>query len=200
MDILQQSALVWKDLTEYQFLLTYGYKKELHPINLTFSLEDYPHLAGFQYLKDIALPNYSSKRIVDRILEGKIQLEKIQDAKHYEKMVKPRLEALIRLKESLDEEFTLYSYMPRMYPFFTQIPANYLIASHVNIVSYIFLIQASPDGNAKCDYLCCSAFKKDERDYETNQRSRTLLKKERIHIGTNTSSILLDKLTPKGEA
>ena len=49
------------------------YKKQLYPINLTFSLEDYPHLAGFQYMKDISLPNYSSAKIADRILEGKIQ-------------------------------------------------------------------------------------------------------------------------------
>ena len=47
MDILQQSALAWKELTEYNYLLTYGYKKKLYPINLTFSFQDYPHLAGF---------------------------------------------------------------------------------------------------------------------------------------------------------
>lgn len=200
MDILQQSALIWKERTEYRYLLTYGFKKVLYPLNLSFSLEDYPHLAGFQYLKDISLPNYTSKRIADRILEGKIQLEKIQEAQLFEEMVKPRLEALIRLKDSLDDEFTLYSYMPRMYPFITQIRANYLIASHIDIISYVFIIQATPDGEAKCDYLCCSAFKKDERDYETNQRFRALLKKERIHISTNTSTILLDKLTPRIEA
>jgi len=113
MDILQQSALIWKELTEYRYLLTYGFKKVLYPLNLSFSLEDYPHLAGFQYLKDISLPNYTSKRIADRILEGKIQLGKIQEAQLFEEMVKPRLEALIRLKDSLDDEFTLYSYMPR---------------------------------------------------------------------------------------
>lgn len=49
MDILQQSALAWKELTEYRYQFVYGYKKTLYPINLTFSFEDYPHLAGFQY-------------------------------------------------------------------------------------------------------------------------------------------------------
>ena len=55
MDLLQQSAQAWKEITEYRYLFTYGYKKHLYPINLTFSLEDYPHLAGFQYMKDISL-------------------------------------------------------------------------------------------------------------------------------------------------
>ena len=77
-DILQQSALAWKELTEYRYQFVYGYKKTLYPINLTFSFEDYPHLAGFQYLKDISLPNYTSAKIVDRILEGKITFEQIQ--------------------------------------------------------------------------------------------------------------------------
>ena len=55
MDLLQQSAQAWKEITEYRYLFTYGYKNQLYPINLTFSLEDYPHLAGFQYMKDISL-------------------------------------------------------------------------------------------------------------------------------------------------
>lgn len=196
MNLLQQSALAWKEITEYRYLFTYGYKKKLYPINLTFFLEDYPHLAGFQYMKDISLPNYTSAKIVDRILEGKIPFEKVQKAAQYEEMIRPRLEALVHLKNSLDNEFTLYSYMPRMYPFITNIKADYLIASHINIDSFIFIIRSTPQGEAKCDFLCCSIFEEGDRDYEANQRSRTLLKKERIHIPTNTSTILLDKLNP----
>jgi len=92
MNILQQSAFAWKELTEYRYQLVYGYKKTLYAINLTFSYEDYPHLAGFQYLKDISLPNYTSAKIVERILEGKIIFEQIQKAAQYEEKIKPRLE------------------------------------------------------------------------------------------------------------
>ena len=35
MDILKQSALAWKELTEYRYQFVYGYKKTLYPINLT---------------------------------------------------------------------------------------------------------------------------------------------------------------------
>lgn len=195
MDILQQSAFAWKELTEYQYHFVYGYKKTLYPINLTFSFEDYPHLAGFQYLKDISLPNYTSAKIVNRILEGKITFKQIQKANQYEELVKPRLEALIHLKNSLDNDFNLYSFMPRMYPFITNIKADYLIASHFDINSFIFIIHTPPDRETKCDFLCCSAFTKGERDYEINQRKRALLKKERIHIPSNTTTILLNNMT-----
>ena len=194
MNLLQQSALAWKEITEYRYLFTYGYKKKLHLINLTFSLEDYPHLAGFQYMKDISLPNYTSTKIVARILQGKIPFEKIQKAAQYVEMIKPRLEALIHLKNSLDNEFTLYSYMPKMYPFVTRIKADYLISSHIGINSFIFILQTTSPGKSKCNFLCCSTFKQDKRNYETNQQTRTLLKKERIHIPTNTSTILFDRL------
>lgn len=187
MDLLQQSAQAWKEITEYRYLFTYGYKKQLYPINLTFSLEDYPHLAGFQYMKDISLPNYSSAKIADRILEGKILFEKVQKATQYEKMIKPRLEALVHLKESLDNKFNLYSYMPRMYPFITGIKADYLISSHFSVDNFIFIIKANAQGELKCDFLCCSIFEKGDRDYETNQKARTLMKKERIHIPSNTT-------------
>lgn len=194
MNILQQSALAWKELTEYRYQFVYGYKKMLYPINLSFSFEDYPHLAGFQYMKDISLPNYTQARIVDRILEGKITFEQIQKAAQYEEMVKPRLEALVQLKNSLDNEFNLYSFMPRMYSFYTNIKADYLIASHVVIDSFVFLIHTSPNGDAKCDFLCCSTFAKGDRDYEQNQKKRALLKKERIHIPSNITTVLLNKL------
>jgi len=193
-DILYQAALAWKNLTEYCYVFTYGYKKQLHTINLTFSMEDFPHLAGFQYLKDISLQRYNAGKIVDKILDYKITYEQISKGVQYIEMVKPRLEALVRLENILESDFRLFSYMPKMYPFTTTIKADYLISSHLDLVDFVFIIQSSCNGAAKCDYLCCSAFAKGERDYETNQRMRTLLKKERIHIATSTSTILYDRL------
>ena len=145
-------------------------------------------------MKDLSLPNYTSAKIADRILEGKITFKQIQKAVQFDEIIKPRLEALIHLKNSLDNDFNLYSFMPRMYPFTTNIKADYLISSHVMIDSYVFIIHTTPKGDTKCDFLCCSAFTKGGRNYEANQRKRALLKKERIHIATNTTTVLLDKL------
>ena len=194
-DILYQSASVWNELIEYNYIFTYGYKHRLYTINLSFSPEDFPHLAGFHYLKDITLPRYNSGKIVSHILDGKITKKQLQKAAQFEKMVIPRLEAIIQIKDVLDNNFTLFSYMPRMYPFYTQIKADYLISRHSDITNYIFIIQTHSNNTAKCNYLCCSAFTQGDRNYELNQRSRTLLKKERIHIPTSTSSVLLDKLS-----
>ena len=129
MNLLQQSALAWKEITEYRYSLIYGYKKQLYPLHLTFSLEDYPHLAGFQYMKDLSLPNYNSSKIVTRmypfftsikadyILSSHYKLDNFifiikATAKDelkcdFKSLIEPRLKALIHIKESLDNEFTL---------------------------------------------------------------------------------------------
>ena len=85
-DILYRAAEVWKELTEYHYVFTYGYKGELHEIKLTFSPEDFPHLAGFHYLKDIALPRYSPRKTVDMILSGKITYDKVKKGTLYQEV------------------------------------------------------------------------------------------------------------------
>ena len=93
-----------------------------------------------------------------------------------------------------DKVKVIFDAGPRMYPFYTTIKADYLISSHTNINNFIFIINTNSQNESKCDFLCCSTFEKGKRDYETNQRARTLLKKERIHIPSNTSVIFFDKI------
>ena len=197
-DILYQAASVWNEMTEYKYKITYGYKKKLYHINLSFSPEDFPHLAGFQYLKDLSLPRYNSRKIIPRIIDHTISLESIQKSQQYGQMVLPRLEALVRLKKTLDSDFMLFSFFPYMYQFYTQIKADFLIPATPDIVSFLFIIQPQPNRNVASDndYLCCSAFKQEIHNYEINQRPRAILKKERFHLPFNTSTVLIDKLTP----
>ena len=84
--------------------------------------------------------------------------------------------------------------MPQFYPFVTKIKADYLISSRIEPTAFVFIIRESPYGNAVCDFLCCSTFEESGRDYRANQRSRTLLKKERVHIETQDTVVLYDRL------
>ena len=53
--LLYDAAVAWKELTEYYYVFTFGYKQQLYTIHLSFPSEKFPHLAGFQYLQDINL-------------------------------------------------------------------------------------------------------------------------------------------------
>ena len=193
--LLYDAAVAWKELTEYYYIFTFGYKQQLHTIQLTFPPEKFPHLAGFQYLKDINLPRFNPSKTMNMILSGKISHSQIEKGSQYEESVKPRLEALVRLKETLEQDFQLHSYMPRFYSFTTQIKADYLISSTTAPMDFIFIIKSSSSGDISiCDFVCCSAFTQTKRDYRENQRPRSILKKERVHIATNTTTVLLDSL------
>lgn len=194
-DLLYAAAVAWMELTEYDYIFTYGYKKCLYPIKLSFPVERFPHLAGFQYLKDVELPRFNSAKTLDKILGGTIKYSQIKKGIQFELAVKPRLEALIRLKQTIENEFTLYSFTPQYYSFSTRIKADYLISSVSSPIDFIFIIQSDPHGEAAiCDFVCCSAFTQTERDYRENQRPRTILKKERVHIPTNTSTTFFDRM------
>lgn len=196
--LLYDAAVAWKELTEYYYVFTFGYKQQLYTIHLSFPSEKFPHLAGFQYLKDIHLPRFNPSKTMNMILSGKISQSQIEKGSQYEEFVKPRLEALIRLKETLEQDFQLHSYMPRFYSFTTQIKADYLISSTTAPVDFIFIIKSSSSGEISiCDFVCCSAFMQTKRDYRENQRPRSILKKERVHIATNTTTILFDRLNKK---
>ena len=196
--LLYDAAVAWKELAEYYYVFTFGYKQQLYTIHLSFPSEKFPHLAGFQYLKDINLPRFNPSKTMNMILSGKISHSQIEKGLQYEESVKPRLEALIRLKETLEQDFQLHSYMPQFYSFTTQIKADYLISSATAPMDFIFIIKSSSSGDISiCDFVCCSAFTQMKRDYRENQRPRSILKKERVHIATNTTTVLFDRLNGK---
>ena len=91
---------------------------KLHTLNLSFSPEDFPRLAGFQYLKDLVLPRFTPAKTVEKVLDRTITQDMIEKGSQYASKVKPRLQALAALDSILDQPFTLYSYMPQMYPFY----------------------------------------------------------------------------------
>ena len=190
--LIFKAASVWDSVSRYSYSFTYGFKMKLYTINLSFSPEDFPHLAGFQYLKDLTLPRFTPAKTVYKILDGTITQEQIEKGSQYEEMVKPRLLALAALEEMLDRDFILYSYMPRYYPFVTSIRADYLIASHLDNVSFVFLIREG-ERSVVSDCICCSTFVKDDRDYEQNQRSYALLKKSKTLITAGTTTVLFIK-------
>lgn len=200
-DLLVLAASTWTELMEYRYSFTYGYQKQLYKICLSFSVQDFPHLAGFQYLKDIQLPKFNPPKAVEMILSGKIKYDTVQKSSQFDNLVKPRLLALVRLKDTLENDFGLYSFMPRYYPFTTTIKADYLISTLTGPIDFVFIIRSGAvesSGTQEMtigDFMCCSAFEMDVRDYRCNQRPRTILRKERIHIASQTSYTLYDRLS-----
>ena len=71
----------------------------------------------------------------------------------------------------------------------------YIWLQTATVHDFIFIIKSSSTGEILiCDFVCCSAFTQTKRDYRENQRLRSILKKERVHIAINTTTVLFDRL------
>lgn len=176
-DILLKSAREWRRLCNSRFRITYGLKGKLHVIEVVFSASDYYHLAGFHYARGVMSNFRGHNRALKLVLDGKITLERLEKAEHYDDMIKPRLLALCHLSESLKSNFNLLSFDKSRYPFATDIKADYIISSHLDNIYYTFIIQSFKEGT---EYSCCSIFQQDHRNYETNQTKFTVLKTEQF--------------------
>lgn len=167
--LLQNAAETWKKLCNTTYVITYGFKAQLNNINLTFNPADFPHMAGFQYLKDISMPKYSPSRYMEMILKGTITQEIIEKGQQYEAMVKPRLIAIVSLEAMFDNTFFLYSFRPEFLHFYTSIKANFLLTSEINNTSFVFLIQSGQHENTESfDCTCLSSFIKGNRDIKNH--------------------------------
>lgn len=181
-DLLVCASERWSTLCNRRIRITYGKSKKLHTVTVSFHKEEFAHLAGFQYLRDLGnVHHYKSEQILKYISERKITLEMISKSKRYEEMVYPRLVALNSISADLSDEISIFLYRPDRYPFRTTIRADYLISMKSADISFVFLIQ----DKIYADYSCCSTFMKEQRDYEINQERLCILKKEVLLDGSD---------------
>lgn len=175
MDLLQQAAAAWEELTAYTYRITYGKSGVLHEIVLGFTRSEFYHLAGFQYLKDITLPvRFSHVKTIDVILSGKLTIADIAKSENYES-IRERLTAITELKAGLDAPFQVYQFKPDALPFFTRITAEHLISAECGNIVFLFTDRAE-DGKA---FSRSIFLKQPGHDFRQNQKALAVLKVER---------------------
>lgn len=191
-DHLMQAAMGWQRLLDKKLRLVYGKSGRLREVLLTFPREDFFHLAGFHYLKDVSLPKAFSRKNTLRVcLNGTITEAHMQKSSNYTAIIAPRLKALCALEEMFMGDFVTYLFLRDKLPFYTNIDAAYLIEGTA-VALFLFVDQGNAD-----TYFCRSIFMKDRRSYAANQTPIALLKKE--WITEDGTQVLLDRLDHRGE-
>ncbi|MCL2840642.1 MAG: PBECR4 domain-containing protein [Defluviitaleaceae bacterium] len=191
MDILMQAAKSWVNISKSCYIITYGKSKKLHTVRIVFEDVDFYHLAGFQYLTDLALPAVSRAKMIATIFNTKLSGEYIKSGNRYSSMVETRLLALIDLECSLDNDFRMFRYNHSAYPFHTNIRTpEYLIEGKMlNNSLFFFTIKVDESYNGM------SIFIKEDKDFSMYHRPLSILKKEKVSIDTQNITILYDRLT-----
>lgn len=181
-DLLVRAAEAWKSLLSVQYHFTYGKNGKLLTVTLGFEPDEFYHVAGFAHLSDIVFPfRFSHTKVIDVILSGKVKLELLKKSEYYEEMVRPRLEAIVRLQDLLDSDFVTYTYNQEVVPFYSRIEAKYLISNISGDVVFAFTDQNAESGV----YYTRSAFMMGTRDFRKNQKKIKLLKKEKAVISAD---------------
>ena len=190
MDLLYDAAAAWKRLLDYRYEIIWGKKGIQHSISLDFQACEFYHLAGFPHIKDITFPvRFSQSKMMDKVLSRVITQEMIMRSESFERTVRRKLVAVIRLEQMLNGCPRIYQFNPRKLNFHTKITANYLLADDQNGVLFLF---ADKDKQGNRIYSK-SAFMMDTQDFRINQTEMKLLLFRRIDLPTGENHILYCK-------
>lgn len=184
--VLSFQALLNK---EYHFVV--GRKMTKISFDICFDKADCYHLMGLQHLKDIDGLKGKRQKVFDKIMDRKIQQEKIEQS-HFYPEIAERIHFLPMLETLLDSNDTIFKYHKKFNKF-SKIEAEVLLCNKMfDQDLYLFLDQRQ-DGK----YFCRSFFPRRGLDYTKNQPRYTLLYKEKRYLEADKIDILYDKLTPK---
>ena len=178
MGLFLDAANAWNDLHNIRYILDIARRGKLTRIDLSFLDEDFPHLAGMQYARDVDFgirkAEYYGERLIPALLNKRLDDVKIEESRNWDK-ISGRLTAVVNLQNTLDNEFSIVSFNKSKVRVFSQIEAKFAIKSTVSEnVYFVFLDERSGR------YYCKSAFRKEFTDYMENQSPMRVLQKIKI--------------------
>lgn len=184
MGLFLDAAIAWNKLSDTQYIFDLGRKGKLHKLTISFLNEDFPHLAGMQYAKDVDFgldrAEYYGERLIPALLSKYMDDSKMEGSRNWER-ISGRLTAIVNLQNTLENEFTIVSFNKAKVRGFSQIDAKYAIRNATSgDVFFVFLDEKSGR------YYCKSAFKKELVDYTENQSTMTVLRKVKVVDGNST--------------
>lgn len=168
--------------TEYIFVL--GRKNKSIELHIYFEKSHFYHLAGFQYLTDIANLHVNREKVYNNIKSGNIKPELLTSSVHYGE-ISERIDFLKFIEMIFESNKTVFRYNSAL-QVFSLIEADFLLKTDVkNRNVFTFL---KKDKNGK--YFCKSFFPQLDKDYSEKQAVWTVLLKKKIAKSTGTEQLL----------
>ena len=185
MCLFLEAARAWQRLSETEYRITAGRRGKTFSFALSFAFADFPHIAGMQYAQDVDFglrpSEYYGEKLIPSILTSKLEASRIEQSRNWSR-IKGRLNAVVHLQETLDSEFLIARFNPKLVRVNSKIDAEYVIKNLQSGEIFFVFIDKGKDQR----YYCKSAFEKTTVDYLENQAILTMLKKEKIVDGSVT--------------
>lgn len=185
MCLFLEAARAWQRLPETEYRITAGRRGKTFSFALSFAFADFPHIAGMQYAQDMDFGlrpfEYYGEKLIPSILTSKLEASRIEQSRNWSR-IKGWLNAVVHLQETLDSEFLIARFNPKLVRVNSKIDAEYVIKNlQSGEIFFVFIDK----GKDQC-YDCKSAFEKTTVDFLENQAILTMLKKEKIVDGSVT--------------
>lgn len=188
MDSLKAAAFVFQILLDVKYKIILGKRCRLTEFYIDFEKEDFFHLIGLQYLRDIPQLKKNRGTIFDKIIAGEITETFVSKSSFY-KDIEQRVIDFSLFEELLDSNELVFKYSFNRSTF-SDIRAEYLMkTTYEERTNYIFIDKS----DARTDKFCRSFFFNEENDYTQNHITMSLLYKEKI-FADGKSIVQLDKL------
>ena len=86
MDKLQERAVSFKHLLDYEYKIVLGRKGKKSELIINFEKTDFPHLIGLHKLTDVLNGNIATEKLFNDCLSGKISYNLISKSRFFNKL------------------------------------------------------------------------------------------------------------------
>ena len=184
MSLFLDAAEKWSNLLDVTYSICIGHKGQNKILQLVFREDDFDHLSGMQYVKDVDFKlhrnEYRGRKLLQAVFSNKIDPTLIEKSAEWPR-ISCRLNGIQNIREFLNSDFKIYEFSARKLPFFSKISASYVLYnSELKEGLFLFL-----DKDAS-HYYCKSIFMDEMQNYTANQTNWVVLKKDMVENGSVT--------------
>ena len=90
MCLLVKAAQEWERLSKTEYHIVTGRRGKAFHIRLKFAFEDFPHLSGMQYARDvdfgIRISEYYGEKLIPALLNGRMDGRRIENGRNWERI------------------------------------------------------------------------------------------------------------------
>ena len=184
MDLLYERAKKFERLLGYTYKFTMGRRGQKYIFEVNFMPEDFHHLIGLKYLRDIECLNGDREKVFLKIINKEITYETISKSFHFTE-IENRFNHFIYFADLFVDKNTIYRYTQDLSR--SKIPADFLMMNDsFGDVLYVFVIKRKNEDY----YVCDSFFPLDKLYYEKGQTKLTVLKVEETNINTKETNVI----------
>jgi hypothetical protein len=174
--MLDKCVYSFERLEKAKYNFVVAKKMNLTEITLNFTKDEFHHIMGFHYLKDLR-NSLNSKRLFNDIKANKITLDHLKRSQFF-KQVESRILAVPDIIKHLENDNVILKYIEKRNPY-SKINADYLIESTIDDKTCCIFLRKRNDKDENT-YCVCSFFVKGDTEYIGEKLSWLL--KEKVFI------------------